>query len=197
MCRVISSVAFPVCYLLGHDGTTASSFASTGSLDCCIERKQVGLRGYAADDVADLTDFVNRRRKTPDGIRNRLCFARCLARDGRRIGDAGHNVFDRLRDFLGDSHYWWRRWFFRVRRLSSIDLSSIPAIHPTGAIGVFKAARMPSRRAERLRRAVEGGNFAENDLIVRYAVGRTQPRFAKGESRLLLADKEKTHQRGV
>jgi len=51
--------------------------------------------------------------------------------------------------------------------------------------------------AERLRRAVEGGNFAENDLIVRYAVGRTQPRFAKGESRLLLADKEKSHQRGV
>lgn len=75
----------------------------------------------------------------------------------------------------------------------------LPAIHPTGAIGVFKGREnaLAYILAERLRRAVEGGNFAENDLIVRYAVGPTQPRFAKGESRSIWRAKKRPHQRGV
>jgi hypothetical protein len=47
---------------LGHHGETTPGFAGAGSLDCCVEREEIGLRGDAADEVADFADFVNRCR---------------------------------------------------------------------------------------------------------------------------------------
>jgi hypothetical protein len=75
----------------------------------------------------------------------------------------------------------------------------LPAIHPTGAIGVFKGREnaLAYILAERLGRAVEGGNFAENDLIVRYAVGRTQPLLQKARADSVWRAKKRPHQRGV
>lgn len=87
--------------LLGHHRETTAGFAGTRGLYCRVEGKQICLRGNAADEVADFADFVDRCGEAFYGIGNCLCLAGCLARDCRRICDAGCDMFDRLGDFLG------------------------------------------------------------------------------------------------
>ena len=87
--------------LLGHHRETTAGFAGTRGLYCRVEGKQICLRGNAADEVADFADFVDRCGEAFCGIGSCLCLAGCLARDCRRICDAGCDMFDRLGDFLG------------------------------------------------------------------------------------------------
>ena len=49
-------------YLLRDDGKTAAGFPGAGSLDSGIEREQIRLRRNTADEIADLTNFVDRCR---------------------------------------------------------------------------------------------------------------------------------------
>ena len=82
MCRVISPVAFPVWVARPlTSGETTAGFSGAGGLDCCVERKQICLRGNAADEVTDLADLVDRSGQALDGVCNGLGLVGRLARD--------------------------------------------------------------------------------------------------------------------
>src|SRR6476620_11675837 len=55
-------------YLLRDDGKAAACLPGAGGLDGCVEREQVRLRRNTADEIADLTNFVDRCRQTLDRV---------------------------------------------------------------------------------------------------------------------------------
>ena len=70
-------------YLLGYDGETAASLPCASGFDRRIKCEQICLCGNAANEIADLADFVDRCRKTRDclgdclGLAARLTCYRC------------------------------------------------------------------------------------------------------------------------
>lgn len=70
--------------LLRNNGEPAAGFAGAGGFDGRVECEKIGLRGNAADEIADLADFVDRRRQACNGIGNGLGLVGCLRRAIRR-----------------------------------------------------------------------------------------------------------------